>query len=107
MARPKAKVDAKQVESLAALGCTYVEIAAFFSVSESTIKARFSTNYTKGREGLKMRLRHAQIQAATNGNIAMLIFLGKQYLGQSDKQEVALDGKVQIVVKDDTIDSST
>ena len=35
----------------------------------------------------KIRLRQLQWKAAESGNVSMLIWLGKQYLGQSDKQE--------------------
>lgn len=43
---------------------------------------------------MKCRLRKKQIQLAMQGNLGMLVWLGKQYLGQSDKQEVAgKDGK--------------
>lgn len=37
---------------------------------------------------MRMSLRRYQLRAAEHGNVAMCIWLGKQYLGQSDKQEV-------------------
>ena len=43
---------------------------------------------TKGRANLKKRLRKAQLDAALSGNSTMLIWLGKQMLGQVDKQEI-------------------
>ena len=36
----------------------------------------------------KIALRKKQIEMAMDGNVQMLIWLGKQYLGQQDKQEV-------------------
>jgi hypothetical protein len=48
---------------------------------------------TKGRENLKQSLRRWQIQSAQKGNIAMLIWLGKQYLDQSDKIESEVTSK--------------
>jgi hypothetical protein len=33
---------------------------------------------------MKIRLRRAQLRLAIDGNVTMLIWLGKQYLGQSD-----------------------
>ena len=36
----------------------------------------------------KIALREKQIEMAMQGNVQMLIWLGKQYLGQLDKQEV-------------------
>lgn len=87
MARPKADISAEQVQELASFGLTNTEIAHFFGVAESTIRARFREILTKGRSALKTKLRRKQIEVALEGNVAMLIWLGKQYLGQSDKSE--------------------
>jgi ubiquinone biosynthesis protein UbiJ len=48
----------------------------------------------------KPKLRKAQFDCALGGNATMLIWLGKQYLGQIDKQEMKVDGGVQIVYGD-------
>lgn len=85
MARPRLKIDPQQVEALAALHCTNVEIAAFFGCHVDTVRDRFSTELAKGREKGKIKLRRLQWQSAENGNVTMQIFLGKQYLGQSDR----------------------
>jgi hypothetical protein len=45
----------------------------------------------KGREDVKMSLRRAQLQLALNGNPTMLIWLGKQLLGQQDAPTNAQD----------------
>ena len=37
---------------------------------------------------MKNSLREKQYDVAMSGNVSMLIWLGKQVLGQSDKQEV-------------------
>lgn len=91
MARPKLEIDAEQVRKLAAMHCTTQEIAAFFDCSRDTIEGRFSAELNKGRQQGKMQLRDWQLQSARKGNVAMLIFLGKQYLGQSDKVEQRID----------------
>lgn len=55
-----------------------------------------------------MQLRDWQLQAAKKGNVAMLIFLGKQYLGQSDKIETDDNLKVTVTnEKDKTIERLT
>jgi hypothetical protein len=54
-----------------------------------TLTDRFSDVITKGRENGKTRLRKKQIEVALAGNVSMLIFLGKNMLGQSDKQEIS------------------
>lgn len=88
MGRPKIDIDEKEVEKLASFGCTDVEIAAFFSVSQSTVRDRLGPIVAKGRENGKVRLRKRQIEMALGGNVAMLIWLGKQMLGQQEKVEV-------------------
>ena len=83
--RPRKELDAQQVEELAAIGCTQVEIATVFGVAEGTIRHNFYDAYKKGHETAKMSLRRLQFAAANRGSVPMLIWLGKQYLGQKDK----------------------
>ena len=89
MARPKKyDIDKTQVEKLAGYGCTNIEIANFFGCDESLIRKSYSEYLTKGREKGKIRLRQLQWRSAESGNTSMLIWLGKQLLGQTDKQEI-------------------
>src|SRR6187402_3411531 len=85
MARPKADIDGAEVQRLAFEGAFNTEIAEFFGVNRDTIADRFSAQLAKGRLERKMRLRKHQFKAAERGNPTMLIWLGKQYLGQSDR----------------------
>lgn len=93
--RPLKEIPADEVLKLAGFGCTNTEIADFFGVNEGCIRKRFSETLSKGRSMLKMRLRKKQIEVALKGNAVMLIFLGKNLLGQSDKQELEHSGKVE------------
>lgn len=77
-------VPPDEVYELARLGCTAREIARWFGITESTLKYNFNDYIEKAFEETKQRLRNAQLKAALNGNVTMLIFLGKNYLGQSD-----------------------
>ena len=89
MARPKKyNIDTSQVEQLASFGCTNKEMASFFGCSPDLLEKSYSEYITKGRDSGKIRLRQYQWAAAKKGNVAMLIWLGKQVLGQTDKQEV-------------------
>tara|TARA_R100000152_G_scaffold18399_1_gene10197 strand:+ start:9812 stop:10126 length:315 start_codon:yes stop_codon:yes gene_type:complete len=89
MARPKKyNIDPEQVEKLAQFGCTNTEIASFFGCDESLIRKSYSENITKGKDKGKIRLRQLMWRTAENGNVTMQIWLSKQYLGMSDKQEV-------------------
>ena len=95
MARPKKyNIDTKQLEKLAAFGCTDTEIASFFGCSSDLIRKSYSENLTKGRDAGKIRLRKLQWNAAEKGNVTMLIWLGKQVLGQAEKQEVKWENPV-------------
>lgn len=87
--RPKLNIDPDLVEKLAGIGCPNKEIAAIVGCSVDTLTDRFSDVINKGRENGKTRLRKKQIEVALAGNVSMLIFLGKNMLGQSDKQEIS------------------
>lgn len=86
----KIEFDLKSVHGLAKLMATQEEIAAFFDVSLRTVTDRMTNEpdfkkavedgYSEGR----LRLRRWQMRAAMRGNAAMLIFLGKNLLGQKD-----------------------
>jgi len=85
----KYEVNRKKIEQLASYGNTYDEIANVLNVSSGILRKSYSQFYTKGRENLNQRLRKKQINVALKGNVVMLIWLGKNYLGQKDKEEVA------------------
>lgn len=89
-----AEIDSKQIEMLASKFWNNTEIATFIGCSARTLTNRFSNYLIIGRELGKGRLRDWQLKAAQSGNVVMLIWLGKQYLNQSDKQELTgKDGK--------------
>ena len=102
MARPKKyNIDKKDVEKLASYGCSNSEIASFFGCDESLISKSYSRNITKGKEKGKIRLRQMQWKAAERGNVSMLIWLGKQVLGQTDRQEVEVVKPISEVLFDE------
>ena len=87
--RPKKyELDTDQVQKLASFGCTNREIASFFECSETTLTRNYGDFLTKGRDKGKIRLRQLQWKSAEKGSIPMQILLGKQILGQTDRQEV-------------------
>ena len=102
MARPKKyNIKPEDVEKLASYGCSNSEIASFFGCDESLISKSYSRNITKGKEKGKIRLRQMQWKAAERGNVSMLIWLGKQVLGQTDKQEVEVVKPISEVLFDE------
>jgi hypothetical protein len=82
--REKRVVPPDEVYKLAELGCTNKEIAEWFMIKEDTLNYNFCDYLTKARAGMKRRLRAVQLSTALGGNATLLIWLGKQYLGQSD-----------------------
>ena len=80
----KKVIDPKEVEKLAAIGMKNTEIAEYLDIDDSTLNYNFKQELKKGRHNLKTSLRQAQIKYALEGNTSLLIFLGKNYLSQSD-----------------------
>lgn len=92
--RPKIEIDKRQFESLCNLQCTLEEIAGFFQCSRDTIERWCKNTYSEGfadtykvySQNGKISLRRQQFKLAEK-SYAMAIWLGKQYLGQTDKIE--------------------
>lgn len=89
MARPRKPVDVVKLELMAEMGLTQKECAALLECSVDTIQRNYQTEYEEGVERCKGSLRRKQYELATagKGNVTMLIWLGKNLLGQSDKLE--------------------
>lgn len=92
--RPKAEIDRENFEKLCEIQCTLEEISNFFRVDNKTIEdwckrtydKNFSEVFKQKRQGGKISLRRMQFQLAKK-SAAMAIFLGKNYLGQVDKDD--------------------
>lgn len=108
MGRPRIEIDKKQFENLCGMQCTLVEIAGFFDCSDDTIEnwckreygETFSEVYKRKSVSGKISLRRQQFQAANAGNVSMLIWLGKQYLGQKEQVEQTIDARIDDTVKE-------
>lgn len=94
MARPLKEIKQKEFEALCAIQCTQEEICSVLDCDEVTLNSWCKRTYKKGfsqvfkekRQGGRASLRRKQWNLADN-NAKMAIWLGKQYLGQRDKQE--------------------
>lgn len=104
MSKPR-PIDTDRVLQLASSYCTVEEIAADQDCSKSTLERRCDALIKRGRELAKRSLRARQFQLAMGTpaqysadgkqtmpaiapSVTMLIWLGKQYLGQADKFDV-------------------
>ena len=94
--RPLLPIDEKLVHKLAAIHCTMEEIAATCNCSVDTLENRFSDIIQKAREEGKASLRRMQYQKAQEGNVTMMIWLGKQLLGQREKIDQNINQKTLI-----------
>jgi hypothetical protein len=94
---PPKVIDAEVAKRAASIGCTRDEIAAVLGVSPATLYNALKADETLRadiEEGLnhgRATLRRLQWQQANNGNATMLIWLGKQLLGQKDHVELGSD----------------
>ena len=84
------------IQKLASYGLTNKEIAEALGYDDNTLKRNFEIFLIKGRANLKERLKRKQISVAMQGNVTMLIWLGKQYLGQAEKIEDSGDYNLKI-----------
>src|SRR5436190_4593701 len=86
LGRPRKFVDLEMVERLAHLQCTQEEISSALGVSVDTLTRHkyFAEIFKRGTENGRKSVRRMQFESATKGSVAMQIWLGKQYLGQSD-----------------------
>lgn len=102
--RPRIEIDEEQFKGLCSIQCTLEEISNWFKCSEDTVerwcrrelKLSFADAYKKYSVGGKISLRRYQMKMAEH-NATMAIWLGKQYLGQKDQQEITMSSN------DDTI----
>jgi hypothetical protein len=88
--RPRFKIDYRLAASLAGIQCTVEEIASILECSSDTLArdARFCGLYKKKVDSGRMCLRRHQWKAVEEGNATMMIWLGKQYLKQTDRTEL-------------------
>lgn len=94
MGRPRKEIDKGLFERLCGLQCKLDEIAYALDCSADTVerwckreyKTGFAETFKKHSGSGKISLRRYQFELAKK-SAAMAIFLGKQYLGQSDNPD--------------------
>ena len=90
--RPQKEIDKKVFENLCGIQCTMSEILAVLDITDKTLTRwckqtygkSFSEVFKEKRQLGFISLRRTQFRLAEK-SAAMAIFLGKNYLGQSDK----------------------
>jgi len=90
--RPRAEINWEMLEKLCAIQCTGEECASVLGISYDALVAAikrkgyesFPDYFKRYSASGKASLRRQQFRVAEKGNATMLIWLGKQYLGQRD-----------------------
>jgi hypothetical protein len=87
------------VRALGHIQCTHGEVASVLGCRRATFTDWLNNNpeireiWDAAQEGGRMSLRRVQFELALAGNYVMMIWLGKQYLGQRDKAETTVEVK--------------
>jgi hypothetical protein len=101
MGRPKAIIDWENVGEMLRCGADVRSIASSLGISPDTLYVRskrdnkvdFSAfSQQKKAQGNDL-LRRKQFEVAMTGNVSMLIWLGKNRLGQTDRQAISAEIK--------------
>ncbi len=90
MANIKNPYDLKQVKLMGFFHASYETMAYILGTTADRIfklmknDKAFRNAYKRGEADLKLKLAQAQINLALSGNAQMLVWLGRNYLGQTD-----------------------
>lgn len=100
MGKPQLVIDWVKVEKLASIYCPVSDIAGIMGVSYNGLARGCKRKFKKTiedwahekRGNTRAAVRNRQIQLALAGDKTMLIWLGKQMLGQSDRNRMSISG---------------
>lgn len=102
MGATRVEIDWKLLERTLERFGTLEDVACVLGCSEDTIQRRVKEKYDvtfavyskKKRAKGRMSLRVKQFEVAMDGNVSMLIWLGKNHLEQSDRQDMKIKADV-------------
>lgn len=93
---PKCDTVEGKIEEMASYSLSAEEIASILGLTRDALykSQSYSTALKRGHQNCDASLRRRQYLEAMKGNTTMLVWLGKQRLGQKDKSEIGgPDGK--------------
>ena len=108
---PKIDFDWSKLDAILQYGAKLTDAADIMNVHPDTVSKKIKTKYKmsfpeyreKKMSVTRVKLYQKQIDVAMAGNVSMLIWLGKNILGQSDKVESELAQKIEVLIdKQDT-----
>lgn len=82
--QPPKELDEVAILAMAHAQSTCAEISAYFGCAPSLIETKYNWLLQRGYEEGKRSLRAKMLEVALKGNVTMLIWLSKQYLGMRD-----------------------
>jgi hypothetical protein len=101
----KNDIDLNLIRQLAMLQCSKAEIASILGIGIGAVEQfeetwqEFADALDQGYAETKRNIRRVQLDMALSGSVPMLIWLGKQYLGQSDQHKVESKTEINITVQ--------
>ena len=109
MGRPKKPINWVTAQRLCESHCTHAEIAYKLDIAPNNLNDRciveqgmtFSEFYNKNKHAGKANIRAVQYSKALKGDNTMLVWLGKNNLGQSDKTEIDIHVKPYVIESPD------
>lgn len=106
MGRPLKEIDEERVAQMILEGATVNEVALCLDVEDETLHRRFKKLIAKKKAERRVTIRKWQYEQARQGNVGMLVWLGKNELKQTDKPEPQTT-KVIVTYADRGIDDPT
>lgn len=105
--KPMSDEEYEKLIAMIRIQCTQEEICGIYEMSIDTLNRRiaergdenFAGLYKKHSDEGKASLRRSQWKKAQEGNATMLIWLGKQMLGQTDKVDSNITGQMSHEIK--------
>jgi hypothetical protein len=96
--RKPVEIDVVELEKLCSLHCTDQDLASWFGVSVRTIESRrkqrlYAEAMERGKTKGRISVRRAQMKLVEAGNATIVIWMGKQLLGQRDVIPIQLTGQ--------------
>lgn len=101
----KKDIDLDSVEAMAKLMMSQTEMGSVLGIGTSGVNKfldtwpEFAEAVDRGYADTRKALRRTQLDLALSGHASMLMWLGKQYLGQADKHEQHTKTEVSITVQ--------
>ncbi len=106
---PEKEFNWKLLDSVLQFGARLIDCSDMLELSDDTIQRRikkehdctFSEYRNRKMSKMRMKLLQKQYDVAMKGNVSMLIWLGKNHLGQSDKidENIKSTHKVELAYK--------